>query len=131
VIAPLYGKHLSDGQSISNGCLDVILPQALQHPYFFHILIAISRTIRMTGIGQVASDDEGIMFHRGEALHRLKYALADPSDDLLPLAVLHMVSLDVRSPACCNTCPFCLHGYSGVLGSRALCRSMRKAFKGF
>jgi hypothetical protein len=54
----------------------------------------------MTGMGQIASEDEGIIFHRGQALNQLKDALADTSDDLLPLAVLHMVSLDVR---------FCAH----------------------
>jgi hypothetical protein len=82
----------------------------------------------MTGMGQIASEDEGIIFHRGQALNQLKDALADTSDDLLPLAVLHMVSLDVRF--CAHYCLFsqCLPNSSGVSASHMPCKSMRKAF---
>jgi hypothetical protein len=95
-IAPLYGGYLRDNDGISNGCLDVILPQALQKGYFFHGIVAISRTIKLMSEGLVAREDSVVIFHRGQALAGIQEALSDVNDDVLPLAVMHMVSLDVR-----------------------------------
>jgi hypothetical protein len=96
VIAPMYGCYLRDNHSISNGCLDVILPQALQKGYLFHGIVAISRTIKLMSEGSEARQDGVVIFHRGQALAGIKDALSDVNDDALPLAVMHMVSLDVR-----------------------------------
>ena len=97
VIASFYGPYLSSTAGTSNGCLDVLLPQAISNEYFFHVTVAISRTIQLMAQGESAQHDGVVTFHRGQALVGIKAALADIDDDLLPMAVMHMVSLDVSS----------------------------------
>lgn len=105
IISPLYGSYLRKDSkhniSISNGCLDVILPSAITCAYFFHALIAVSRTIQLTAQGKPAWTDGVVIYHRGQALVGIKSALAEEKvldDEVLPLAVMHMVSLDVSEP---------------------------------
>jgi Fungal specific transcription factor domain len=87
---------LSHNEGIVNGCLEVILPQAISNEYFFHALVAQSRTISLMAQGKSALQDPAVIFHRGQALVGIKAALSNVDDDVLPLAVMHMVSLDVR-----------------------------------
>ena len=75
----------------------MILPQAIKNEYLFHGLIAVSRTIQLTARGKAAPHDGVVIFHRGQALMGIKEALSDVTEDVLPLAVMHMISLDVRT----------------------------------
>ena len=76
---------------ISNGCLEVILPETIQNEHLFHVFVAMARCVQLVAQGKTPAEDAVVIAHRGQALASIQASISDVAtemNDALPLAVI-------------------------------------------
>jgi hypothetical protein len=88
----IYGQMAKDCPH-----MNLILPLAIQVPYHFHTVLALSRLFQIINSGKPPNNDLLLMYHRSMALQHLQNSLGDVANEALPLAVVAFISIDVQT----------------------------------
>lgn len=77
----------------ANGCLEVILPEAMQNECLFHVLVAMARSIHLLAQGKPPAEDAIVISHRGQALSSIQASISEITEltnDAVPaLSIAH------------------------------------------
>lgn len=76
VISQLYSHFLRVGEMFANGCLEVILPEAMQHQHLFHVLVALARSVQLVAQQRPPVEDAVVLSHRGQALASIQASIS-------------------------------------------------------